>query len=149
MPNTGFDFDRGMLIKRDRTTGIYVGMYLDTPGVYINGHGKRVSSAIARDAGFDVAKLDREREKRERLDAFKRDLAADLDLTEDGDEDMVLKELGGYKVLRSPSGMVNVVDEDGRRLNPTPLSEELGMQLVDRLTEGLLEKETANGGKAT
>src|SRR5690554_3858011 len=48
------DLDRGVLIRKHETTGTTIYMYFDTPGVYLNAHGGKVSEALAKQAGFDV-----------------------------------------------------------------------------------------------
>lgn len=144
MARTVIDLDRGVRIGRDRDTKVYVYMYMDTPGVYLNAFGKPVSEGLAKMAGFEVEKLRRERLRRERLAEFNSELNAELDLAQDGGEDIVLASGGGYRVLRLASGMVNVVDEDGQKVNPIPLSEQLGRTLLTKLTEDFSE-ETSDG----
>jgi len=145
------DDDRGVMKMRHQT-GMLVSMYLDEPGVYLNDFGKPVPEDIAKQAGFDVERLGREKAKRARIAAAMADIEADLQLDPETDEQKVLIERDGYKMIAAGQNMAMLVDEENNRLTPVPLPLVEAEQLLDSLAPKTEEKadgsKTANGKSA-
>lgn len=126
------DFDRGVIFSQHPSMAVWVYMYVDSPGHYLNAFGNPVPEQLAKEAGFDVEKHAKERKRRERMQEAKD--AIDAELAEINEENaVVVKEKGGFKVVDIGLGRHNVLDPDGNRLNPVPLSLDLAEKLVDRL----------------
>jgi hypothetical protein len=129
------DLDRGVEIHRDNATKIYVGMYVDKPGDFFDMRGRPVPDKFAEDAGFDVAKLSKEKIKREKMAEFAADLDRQMALAREiePDEKVVLVEGGDYRVVALASGYYNVEDNEGIPVNTRPVSEDAARDLFKRL----------------
>lgn len=125
------DYDRGVIKRTHRPSGVDVYMYVDEPGVYRNAFETEVSEAFAKQAGFDVATLSKQRLRKERVEAA---LAAiDQDIGETGSTRKVVKTHGGFKIVNIGLGRHNVEDPDGGVLNSVPLPLEQAQKLVEHL----------------
>ncbi len=127
----GIDVDRGVMMRYLDGTGIQVYMYLDTPGVYLNAFGAEVSGDLARQAGFDVEKLGRERTKRERMaTAF---AAIEAEIEGRSEKEATLVERNGFKLIDIGLGRTVIKDPDGLSLVSNPVPLEYGQKLFDML----------------
>lgn len=127
------DVTRGVEIRRDRSTGVRVYMYVDEPGVYLNAFGKPIAEAFAAKAGFPVDQYARQRIAREKISDFTKKLQHDMEvasLTEDREE---ITKRGGYVVYRMPFGNAVVVSEEGENLTDRPIAEAQAMELLEAL----------------
>lgn len=127
------DLNRGVHCTRDRLTGMYIYMYIDTPGVYLSEHGTPVSEVLAKAAGFDTAKYAKERLRRERSAEFNSKLAAELDMLEHEDDEKVVYTVGGWKVIEVGAGFASVKDPDGNRVTAAPIPVEAAKGLLDKI----------------
>jgi hypothetical protein len=133
--STYLDLNRGVITRKHKKAGMYVHMYRDEPGTYLTDHGKPLPTSIAEAAGFDVAKLQREKLKRERLKKFETEVTAELLLAEEQaekDRD-VIAERQGFRVIALPGGRAIVVDEENERLTISTLTREEALALLDEL----------------
>lgn len=144
MAAKGFDYDRGVLVKK-HPSGILVGTYFDAPGRFYLAQGNEAPEKFASEAGFDVVRARNERIRKERLTEFEAMLERELELAGASGGDVVLAELGGYKVLGLQSGLAKVVDGNGKSMTKTPLPEELAIELLTKLTG---QEGEDNGGTA-
>lgn len=136
MAQGAIDLNRGVLIRKVRSANMKVFMYFDTPGVYLNVHGKEVPEAVAEAAGFDIAKYAKQRLKREKMQEFEKTIEAQLAM-EDEAEDVapkVLAEAGGFQMIDAKLGNVWVIDADGERMNDRPINAAEGKLLLDVLS---------------
>lgn len=140
------DYDRGALIMVHPGTGMDVFMYVDQPGVYMNAHGHAVADNIAREAGYDVEKLGKERVRRERIAAASAAIDQEFHDTKDQD-DIVVRCVDGWKLVSFGFGRHNVVDPDGNVLNKMPLSLEMGEKLFASFAPQVEEKKEESGNK--
>ncbi len=133
MPVGNIDYDRGVIINTHRPSGMDVFMYVDDPGHFLNAHSAQVSDDIAREAGYDVEQLAKERLKKERkaqaMQMIDAELADDKDVTEE-----TIVEKDGYKVVSTGLGRNHVIDPDGNRLTSFPLALEAAKKLLDGMT---------------
>lgn len=97
MAEIKIDLDRGVQI-RNSIHGIAVYMYYDDPGVYLNAHGDPVSEDLAREAGYDIARLAREKTRR---DAVKKAMGEINEQFSYVGDDEVTKERNGYQIVKS------------------------------------------------
>jgi len=67
------DLNRGVT-KRIHLNGIQVCMYKDAPGVYYDAIGNELTEDFAKQAGFDISYLKKEREKMDKLSSAKREI---------------------------------------------------------------------------
>lgn len=117
--------------------GMAVYMYKDEPGVYYDVHGKPVVEAIAKKAGFPTDKLAKAKRRRDAVAALEAQFRAELD-ADDQEEEVVLAEAGGYKVVSLPMGRAKVVDKDtGDSVTPVPMPVEAAKVLLGELTKGI------------
>ncbi len=130
--STGIDVNRGVMIKK-HPLGFLVYMYMDQPGVFLNAFGKEVPSEIAKQAHFDVAVLEKQKLKRERMAAAMTSIELELELANESDEQVILWERGGYKVVEMPLGNAFVYDDEGNKLNPMPIPRQEAKVLLDHL----------------
>jgi len=128
------DLDSGVMLKR-HTSGMYVYMYFDNPGVYLNGFGKEVPEAIAEEAGFNTKLYAKEKLKRERMAEAMSAIEMELELAKEQGTEKVLVEGGGYKVIGLGLGTANVLDEDGNQMNAQPIPVEMAKALFKKLTK--------------
>lgn len=139
MADRKIDYDRGVIINTHSPTGMDVFMYVDDPGVYLNAHGGSVSMGIAKEAGYDVDKLEKHRAMKSRKAQAAQMIEAEFADEKDQVEE-VIKERNGYSVVSTGLGRHHVLDPDKNRLNAHPLSIEVAMKLLDGMA-GPEEKE--------
>lgn len=130
MPIGTIDYDRGVHITTHQATGIDIFMYVDDPGVYLNAHGGNVSEELAREAGYDVEKLAKERTKKSRKDQALKMIDAELADDKDVREELVA-ERNGYKIITTGLGRHHLIDPDGNRLTNMPLPLEAAQKLLN------------------
>lgn len=129
------DVNRGVEIRKERASGIKVYMYINEPGVYLNEHGKPMTEEFAERAGFEVGTHAKQKLKRERMAEFMSKLEIELELANSTEEEKILVQRGGFKVVAKPLGHADVVEiETGDRMNPdAPLNEQEAMMLLEAL----------------
>ena len=142
----GIDANRGVMIQRHPSMGL-VYMYIDTPGVFLNTFGKEVPEKIARQAHFDVEELGKEKQKRERMAKAMTAIEIELELAITADEETILWERGGYRVVKLSHGKAYVFDDENNKLTPIAIPQEEAKLLLDHLVPE--EKETDDGGAKT
>lgn len=142
----GIDVNRGVMIQKHPSMGL-VYMYIDTPGVYLNAFGKEVPDAVAKGAAYDVETLGKERLKRERMAEAMTAIEIELELAITADEETVLWERGGYRVVKLALGNAHVYDDDGNKLTPIPIPEKEAKLLLDHLVPE--EKGDSDGSAKT
>lgn len=130
MPIGNVDYDRGVIIINHATTGMDIFMYVDEPGKYFNAHSAPVSEQLAKEAGYDVAKLGKERLKKDRKEQAFQMIEQELSSENDVKEEVV-SEKNGFKVVATGAGRHHVVDPDGNRLSRFPLSKEDATKLMN------------------
>lgn len=123
------DLDRGVVMRNHRQ-GFKVCMYVDQPGYYYTINGQEVSEDVAKGAGFDVAKLAVERQRRAKLAEAQRQIDAEFGALAEG---MVVHEAGGYKVVHLSDGGFGIEDPDGNMLTDNSLPREQAVTLADQL----------------
>jgi hypothetical protein len=127
------DLDRGVTIRKHKDSGMYIYMYKDTPGVYLSQHGDVLPDKLAQLVGFDTGRLSKERDKREKMAAFSAKVTKELALAEASDAPEVIVTRGDYSVIALPGGRANVVSGSAGKLNQTPLTRDLAMELLGAL----------------
>ena len=128
----GIDVNRGVMIKKHPSMGL-VYMYMDTPGVYLNAFGKEIPDTVAAQAAYDVETLGKERLKRERMAEAMTAIEIELDLAVTADEETVLWERGGYRVVKLALGNAYVFDDENNKLTPIAIPEAEAKLLLDHL----------------
>jgi hypothetical protein len=132
MAKSAIDLNRGVITSRHRALDLYIHMYADDPGVYLDDHGNPIPSALAEEVGFDVKKFAKLKKKRDSLREFEAQMNDQLEL----EADEVLAEGEGYKVVSVSEDAANVYDDDGNRLNNNVLPKQAAMLLFNKLTAG-------------
>lgn len=134
MPQGKIDYDRGVIINVHAASGMDVFMYADDPGVFLNAHGGEVKDFIAKEAGYDIEKLAKDKLKKSRKAQasamIEAEFADDKDMTED-----VVAEVDGYTIVTTGLGRHHVLDPDGNRLSAFPLSLEAAQNLLNGMTK--------------
>lgn len=129
----GINLDRGVETRR-HPSGIEVNMYIDEPGVYLSSHGTELPEAIAKGAGFPVEDLALAKLKKERLAEAHAKIEREYSV--DGDVESVVKETdNGWKLVGYGKGRFNVVDPEGNKLSPTPLTQDIAETVFDDFTK--------------
>ena len=142
----GIDANRGVMIQRHSSLGL-VYMYIDTPGVYLNTFGKEIPEKVAAQAHFDVEELGKEKQKRERMAKAMTAIEIELELAITADEETILWERGGYRVVKLSHGKAYVFDDENNKLTPIAIPQEEAKLLLDHLAPE--EKEKDDGGSKT
>lgn len=119
------------VIKRFTHEGIAVYMYWNQPGVYYGDHGNELPEAMAKAARYDVEKFRRERQKREALGAAS--VAIEKEFAASNTRDVVL-EREQYKLLRIADELYIIEYEDGTKMTPNPLPEDIARRVFDQLS---------------
>lgn len=148
MPNI-IDLNRGVEIHRHRASGMYVYMYIDTPGVYLNHFGKPVDEALAEQAGYEVVRLGKEKLKRERMASAMSAIERELALADSAVAEVILEERGGYKVVQLALGNANIFDDEGNKLNSKPIPEQEARLLLTHMVPVDAKPTTKPIGKET
>lgn len=130
MPIGNVDYDRGVIIINHAKTGMDIFMYVDDPGKFLNAHSAPVSDELAKEAGFDVDKLSKERIKKERKQQAMQLIDAELSSDNDVREEVV-EERNEYKIVATGAGRHHVVDPEQNRLSSFPLSLEDAKKLLN------------------
>ena len=129
------DYDRGVMIKVHNVTGMDIFMYMAEPGIYLNAFGTPVAEDLAAAAGYDIVKYGKERQRREKMKLAMSAIDAELQLADEisKDEELVVMERNGFKIIDIGLGRRIVKDPDGGILTVNPVPEELAMKLFDQL----------------
>lgn len=130
MPVGVIDYDRGVIINVHQASGIDVFMYVDDPGKFLTAHGTPVTDILAKEAGYDVEKLAKDRVKKSRkeqaLQMIDAELADDKDVKED-----IVEEKNGWKIITTGLGRHHLIDPDGNRLTSVPQPLEAAQKLLN------------------
>lgn len=113
----------------DQANGQLIYSSKSQKGNYFNLRGQRVSPDIARAAGFDVDADIAEKSREERKAA----LMAEFEAERQPAASEVIKEAGGYSVVRRGDGRADVLDGDGQAFNPRPLPEADALRFLDKM----------------
>ncbi len=132
------DVDRGVMIRKDHKFGIEVFMYKDTPGVFLDAHGKEVSAALAKRAGYDIERLITERKIAEAKKKAFADIEAQFRQEGAAHGPTVVKETdSGYKLVDLGMNRHNVVSPDGAKMNSSYLTKHEGVALLTELDQAV------------
>lgn len=135
------DYSRGVTIRKHMGTGVDVIMYKDTPGVYLSWHGTKVSEVMAKEAGFPVEILGREKLRRERLDAA--GLMIDKELGQAPGMETVVAEKDGFRIVDIGQGRFVVKDPEGFAMHKAWL----GREMADKLLQYLVPEKVIEQSK--
>jgi len=139
MPQGKIDYDRGVIIRSHTTTGMDVFMYVDTPGEYLTAHGTPVPDTIAKEAGYDVDILSKEKLKRERkqaaMDAIDKELNNEKDVSEE-----VVEEKNGFKVVSIGLGRHHILVPEGNRLSTNVLPLDMALKVMNAMADPVPKK---------
>lgn len=115
----------GVTHRQDPETNAMVFMYKTEPGIYYSANGVRVSETMAKRAGFDVARLALEREKREKVKEFEAKYNAQLK----DESRVIVRTRGQFRLVRLPEERYIVEDLEGNIMTKgiTALSEAQGL----------------------
>lgn len=123
------DYDRGVIIMTHPGTGMDVYMYVDSPGIYINANELPVPEAIARESGYNVEALAKEKLRMERK--AQAGAIIDKELSDEANtQEEEVADRNGFKLVSIGMGRHNVKDPDGNSLNAHPLSLEQAQKLL-------------------
>lgn len=109
------DLDRGVIVKFHPANRMQIAMYVDSPGVYYTETGEPVAPELARQAGFKVENLLREKLKLERLAAFRRQLDAEMREEEEAFA-QALSNKSNHDVRHIGGGQYALFSKDGKKL---------------------------------
>jgi hypothetical protein len=133
------DLNRGVEIRKHRQSGMQIFMYRDTPGVYLNAFAKEIPAHLAKEAGFPVEDYSRKRLAKEKMGAAMAAIEAEL-ATGEGEQQEILAEAGGYKVVALGLGRAKLFDTEGNALTEEPMAKDYALKLLAELTGEELDK---------
>ena len=144
----GIDVNRGVMIQKHPSMGL-VYMYIDEPGVFLNAFGTEIPEIVAKQAHFDVELLGKERIKRERMRKAMTAIELELELANSAEEETILWERGGYRVVKLALGNAYVYDDENNKLTPMAIPAQEAKILLDHLVPEDGEKGEKDGGSKT
>lgn len=128
MAERKIDYDEGVLIMAHPGSGMDVFMYVSKPGEYLTAHATPVSDQVAKEAGYNVEQLSKERlrmaRKAQASAIIDKELADDTNMTEE-----CVNSRNGFKLISIGLGRHNVTDPDDNVLNKFPLPKESAEKL--------------------
>lgn len=130
------DLDRPFLMRKAVGMNMKIFMYFDEPGVYVNVHGKPVPVELANKAGFDTKKWAKAKLKNDKIAEFRAKVEQELDMEPEDDEEVILAEKSGFKIVQRPLGLADVYDADGEKLNDKSITVAEAELLLDLMTDG-------------
>lgn len=129
MTDRKIDYDQGVLINVHPGTGMDVFMYVDHPGKYLTAHNTPVPDQIAKEAGYDVERLAKEKLRMERK--LQANAIIDKELSDDANtNEECVNSRNGFKLVSIGMGRHLVKDPDGNTLNAHPLPKESAEKLL-------------------
>lgn len=135
MAERAIDYDRPTIIKMVPSLGMDIFMYKDDPGVYLNAFGKPVPAAIAQQAGFDVERLGRLRNRKLAIQRATDAIGVEMDMVDKAARTSVYS-AGNYRVVDIGAGRHQIEDADGNNLTPhQTLTIEMARRVCDQMHE--------------
>lgn len=126
------DYDRGVIINTHPGSGMDVFMYVDQPGQYLTAHNKEVPDNLAREAGYDVDRLAKERLRMSRK--AQASAIIDKELSDEANtQEECVDVRNGFRLVSIGMGRHNVKDPDGNILNAHPLPKESAETLFNAM----------------
>ena len=125
------DWNRGVTSRQHKKSGIWVNMYKDSPGVFYDMRGGVVPSSIAKDCGFDIAKLKRAAQRKNEIDKVMKEM--DEKYSGSSDQEVIF-ERGDYKVVAASKGFADIYDVDGNHWNTVQMKSKEAIEIVKKLT---------------
>lgn len=127
------DLNRGVKTKF-HPSGMSVNMYLDDPGVYLTASGDPMDAELAKQAGFDLERMNLERVKQLKLKAYREQLDRELQSEEDNLA-AAFSQSDKHDVRHIGGGQYAVFDKDGKRVTKVAMSKADVELLVGKLPE--------------
>lgn len=113
------DMNRGvMYCTHPSAVTFRIFMYLDTPGEYLDGHGRPVPERLASEAGFPVERFRKQRLINSEKKKFEETLRNTLNMQETRE---VHREEAGLTLIHYPETGVAYIEREGERLYDTPI----------------------------
>ena len=130
------DRNRGCIYRKS-AKGYRVVMYVDTPGVYFDENGNRISDEIAEATGFDVTSDRKERARQKLRTNYERQIGAKFALMEQRMEDLLEVNsnlIDQLRIVELTPGNFAIVDPDDAPISETRLTYEEAVVLFAGLT---------------
>lgn len=102
----------GVVMRKDPDTGADVFMYRNRPGIYYSSNGLEVSPTLARKAGFDVDRLEIERQKIQKMKEFEQEYNAQMNIS----VRRVVVNRGNFRLVDLGENRYIVEDIEGRNM---------------------------------
>jgi hypothetical protein len=138
--DSGIDLNRGVLMKKDSLTGMYIYTYIGDkegngaePGVYYNARGVQVPLKMAAQAGFDTIEDQKKKLFMERMVKFAAEQKEALAFAATPNNGKVVKEKDGYKAIDVGVGF-DLIDPEGVRLNTNHLDKKQVLRMLEIFT---------------
>lgn len=138
MEAKGIDWNAGVTSKLHGKTGIWINMYKNEPGIFYDMRGGLVSDTLARECGFDVAKLKREADRKGKVSDAMQSIEAEFS---DADEREVLFAKGDYKVIAAAKGFADIFDVEGNMMNNVKMKRSEALRVAEELTRNIHDEE--------
>lgn len=126
---------RGCTIKM-HSSGFRVVMYKDDPGVYYDERGEEIADTFAKQAGFDVEDLGRQRRKKQRLAHYQAQVEEEFATDQEDTERLLSTNAAGLEVKHVGGGKYAILDGEGDRLTKKPLTKDEAQQLIEDMQNG-------------
>lgn len=138
MASRDIDVNRGVTIWKHPKGGMDVFMYKDTPGIYLDAHGREIPEKMAQQSGAPVEKY----RKRRMIQEEQAKVAEALREKYDVDAPEVVTEVNGLQLMELPGGMMRVAREGEYLSDPIPPG--FARELFEDMSGVKLEEEDAS-----
>ena len=130
LPTGKIDLNRGCIKRKDKDSGIEVYMYKDDPGVYYTPTGEKVSTAMAKKAGYDTGQLAVDKARLDKLSEAQDRINAEFGVTDVGNA----FEAGGFAARHIGLDRYHVFDATNTQLTREPCTKDQAIDLVRELS---------------
>jgi hypothetical protein len=129
----GMDANRGYRCRIHPALGVEIYMYKDDPGVFLNAYGSEVDKGLASDCGYDVEKLLKMKQRKERISQAVEAVESELKIAEETGTKKVFKSRDGFSVIELPMDRFMIEDPDGLPLTNMPLTKAIALSVFDQM----------------
>ncbi len=137
-PDVKINLNRGVTMRKEPASGITVCMYKDQPGIFMDLKEKLLPTSFAKDAGFDIKALEKQKDYNKAIGEAQDSLSKEYSGVE---EKEVLITEGPFEAKKAAHGTADVY-RDGEKMNVFAMKQNEAINLVKKLSE----QETVKSG---
>ncbi len=128
----GIDLNRGVTKRKDPSSGIMVCMYKDQPGIFYDLRGGLLSPNFAKEAGFDIKELEKQKEYNTALDSAKDALNEEFSGVKERE---TLHTEGSFSAIACAYGNADIYRDGDHKMNTVAMKAKEAVALVKQLAK--------------